>query len=726
MGTRRIEVCRALLTATVLGFGCIGSGVLVSAARAECVNQPLRAQQVYALRLPDCRAYEQVSQVDKNATDALGSPGLVQSSPSGSRVTYFSLLPFPGVPGAQEYPTYLSTRGATEGWSTQGLVPESSPSPFGGAGVLALTGDLTKTIVEAREPPLAEGAAPGRANPYIRDNATGSYRLLAPTPESGTPRFADASSDDSRLIFESSEHLTENAAPGVVNLYEWDNGQLNLLGLLPDGEVPKEGTVAGPGGPALEEGTLPGGATSGFYTQDTVSEDGSRVFFSDVETGHIYLREPQAKKTIGVSAGRAYWRAASPDGSEVFYTEGEGENRNLYRFSLNGEVQQREALTSGAAGVLGTLGVSNDGSFAYFVATGVLSGNNAEGHAPVEGAANLYMWHEGAGPVFIAGLEVGTGLEGADKPDWRDVVVSAETAGPAQGGKSSRVTPDGQTVLFSTRAQLTPYSNAGHIELYVYNATTGKVVCVSCHPNGIPATRSAYLTSEQRLVLSLVPRDAFLTRNLSADGGRVFFQTVEALVSQDTNGQVNVYEWEREALGVCEHASEGFSASSGGCLHLISTGTSSDQSYFGDASATGSDVFFFTRQSLVGQDQDNNNDIYDARVDGGIAEQNPSSLPAPCVSEACRGALGLPPVFGAPSSATFAGSGNLAPRVSTPATRPKAKPLTRAQKLARALKACKKTPKKKRRACESQAKKRYGKKAVKSTRAHQAGGRSHS
>ena len=34
-------------------------------------------------------------------------------------------------------------------------------------------------------------------------------------------------------------------------------------------------------------------------------------------------------------------------------------------------------------------------------------------------------------------------------------------------------------------------------------------------------------------------------------------------------------------------------------------------------------MFFFTRQSLVSQDHDDNVDVYDAREDGGMAGQNP-------------------------------------------------------------------------------------------------------
>ena len=60
-------------------------------------------------------------------------------------------------------------------------------------------------------------------------------------------------------------------------------------------------------------------------------------------------------------------------------------------------------------------------------------------------------------------------------------------------------------------------------------------------------------------------------RNVS-NGGRVFFETAEALVSQNTNGQRDVYEFEA------------------GGLHLISSGISEAPSYFMDATPSGSDV----------------------------------------------------------------------------------------------------------------------------------------
>ena len=136
--------------------------------------------------------------------------------------------------------------------------------------------------------------------------------------------------------------------------------------------------------------------TSEYYTQNTISEDGARTFFSDVETGIVYMREPEADRTVQVSAGNApaYWRAATPSGSFVFYTEGEDLDR------YDAADGQREPLTTGTPGVLGTLWISNDGSYVYFVATAKLAGDkNGNGEAAEAGADNLYEWQKKSRPT---------------------------------------------------------------------------------------------------------------------------------------------------------------------------------------------------------------------------------------------------------------------------------------------------------------------------------------
>ncbi len=629
---------RPLATVMALIAICVGGGALAASARAECANEEIRRTEVYALKTPDCRAYEQVSPTDKNFSDAVSIVGLVQGALSGDGVTFFSVLPFPGVPGAAEFPTYLSTRGS-EGWSTQGLLPPSAPgtAPF----LVGMTEDLAYTILAAKEPALTPGATPGRYNRYIRDNATGSYQRLAGP---GELHFAGATPDDSRILFEDEAKLLPAAAPEVPNLYEWDDGQLSVVGVLSNGKAPESGVAAG--------------ARSETYQQNTISTDGSRVFFTDAGTGQIYVREngtttvqvSASRRSVAEAEGPAYWRAATPDGRYAFFTSetkltddstASPGRPDLYRFAVeNEELIDLTSSDPEGANVLGTLGVSADGSYVYFVATGTLTGG------AVEGSANLYEWHAGVNgntTILVAGLD-----PSLDEANWRDFVNGGEGEGPAEGGKSSRVTPGGTRVLFSTFTPLKPgYDNAGHDELYLFDATLpvspDNPACMSCNPSGRPAVDDAYLSHVGVSPPAPVSRNAFVTRNLSVDGNRAFFETEESLVPQDTNGTMDVYEWED------------------GSLYLISTGQSSDVSYFGDASTDGGDVFFFTRQALVSQDRDENADVYDARVDGGIAAQNPTPPPEPCENEACRGALGSPPTLTVPSSAMFSGVGNLAP-----------------------------------------------------------------
>ncbi len=67
----------------------------------------------------------------------------------------------------------------------------------------------------------------------------------------------------------------------------------------------------------------------------------------------------------------------------------------------------------GSAGVQGAvLGVSDDGGWVYFVATGVLENTGGVPVAgAVAGAANLYVRHEGITRLVAV-------LSGADSPDW--------------------------------------------------------------------------------------------------------------------------------------------------------------------------------------------------------------------------------------------------------------------------------------------------------------------
>jgi hypothetical protein len=218
----------------------------------------------------------------------------------------------------------------------------------------------------------------------------------------------------------------------------------------------------------------------------------------------------------------------------------------------------------------------------------------------------------------------------------------------------------------------------------------------------------------------------YQSRYLS-NSGRLFFDSNDALVREDVDGAEDVYEYEPMGMGGCD----GAGASSGsvafkpahtveveggqgeepaGCVGLISSGTSSEESTFLDASESGADVFFLTAAKLVPQDYDTSLDVYDAHectVQSPCVSPPPEASPACTTPEACRApSEPQPAIFGAPPSQTFSGAGNASPAPAA-SVKQRAKPLTRAQKLAKALKACKREPRKQRAKCGKTARGRY-------------------
>ena len=198
-------------------------------------------------------------------------------------------------------------------------------------------------------------------------------------------------------------------------------------------------------------------------------------------------------------------------------------------------------------------------------------------------------------------------------------------------------------------------------------------------------------------------RGAWYQPRYLSDSGRLFFNSSDALVPRDVNGQEDVYEYEpvgfvnQEGKQDCTRETATFSERSNGCVDLISSGSSPGESGFVDASETGGDVFFMTGEKLVASDFDSSVDLYDAHE---CTVQAPC-FPAPAVSppacsdgEACRAAPSPQPgIFGSPSSATFSGAGNINRPVAAPNVKGRSAAGTRAERLKRALRACRMKPK---------------------------------
>lgn len=726
--------------------------------------------------------------------------GDVQAAADGAGVTYVTRGPSIGgqVAGHVTYSQVLSRRKASRDWRSEDLTLPGRLPEDGRAAISASTFDFeyrlfSPTLNAAAVEPQISGTPPlspeaTERTLYIRDNESGVYTPLVTStnvmPETKIEpvsegeqfewelHFLAATPDLAHVLFKTPAALTANAvdeeSPEVScahssdphcteagnvqwNLYEWGGGQLKLVNVLPDGTSAHGKLLAGFPGVRLAGTRLVDGRGQGGAPRE-ISADGRRVAWTwgepytsadlDLYRG-LYVRDTVDERTVQVGGSGAVYQTMSSDGSRIFYIEG-GELFE-YHWSLGSESGSSVDLTEihemgePSAGVEETVtDVSEDGSYVYFVAKGVL----ASGGVP--GENNLYLLHEASGTwetTFIAALAEG------DRPTWYATISGI----PYLANISSRVSPNGRFFAFMSARPLTGYDNVDvnsgqrDEEVFLYDAEQNRLVCASCNPAGsrpvgVLDTRTAELLvdrqgtwtsndsntrdprSDHWLAGSVPAWDDLATkpttyqpRYLSNDG-RLFFDSPDALVPRDTNGLEDVYEFDPTGVGGCESASESatqvyVSELAGhlveGCVGLLSAGTSGAESAFLDTSESGADVFFVTSSKLVGEDYDKGFDVYDAHV---CSDSVPCvaavEVAPPCASgDTCKPPPGLQPTtFGAPPSATFEGLGNLSP---VAARKVGPKKVTNAEKLARALRECRRKRGRRRVVCERKARRAY-------------------
>ena len=686
--------CLAVATAMAL---------TASPSRADTTcptNQAFRTNTASA-NLPDCRAYEQATPTDKHGANVSGDVNLVQASSAGNRVVFANPAGLPTTGGSSSSGAFVASRGPGA-WTSNGLLPLLKPGER--ADVMGWDDEIAIAA-------SVHASIPGAL--YLGDTSTGTFELAVQAPLNlRLPYLADFSDDPSHLIFESESALEPGAVNEKTNLYDLNHGTLGLVGRIPvapaiscdDADAPAcapapEGAFAGPYD-VVGGSTSRGGASNRYYTQNTLSDDGSKTFFTAAGAGQLYVRE-DGTATTQISASQAAvpdpagprpaaFMGATPDGSKVFFTScekltddatavstasesctEEQQGQDLYAYdTTSGELTDLTVDSNAGdlqgADVAGVLGTSSDGSYVYFTANGVLASGAAAGDCELNevgssiGDCSLYVSHEGS-ITFVARLN-------AETVDYENWIPYFESGG--RFIKESRVADDG-TLLFGSTQSLTGYDNAlpnasatcsrgaGNrcFELHRYSPVDDELACISCHL-GAPPTGPARLESRRDTAAPVTPATSLLTRNLSSDGKRAFFDTPDPLVSADVNGVTDPYEWEAEGTGSCD-----VGGASGGCLYLLSTGTSPAPSYLADISSTGDDAFFFTGQSLVPADRDDLTDVYDARVGGGLDSQYQVPVEDICSSSAaCSGPGSSAPGEAAPGSSTFRGNPIKKPR----------------------------------------------------------------
>jgi hypothetical protein len=492
-------------------------GACPNQAVIEESNENPTTRRPYSQGLPECRAYELVSPLEKQGHQIVE---LTAVAPGGEAAAFASEGGFaePGnfyFEGAGARNSYVARRSAS-GWLTE--------SAFAPAGLIELptlgAAAASDFSPELQMPQIACGAPPSGGYACAARQPDGSWR---PTPTywpSGglstiTPsKTADRaqSSDLERVFIAPGVPLFQHDTLIAGGLYEISRArsaspQLRMINVDSAGHEL-----------ALDEGKVVG-ALLGDTGQDVpgtayhaVSENGERAFFSATPEGGVrtvYGRVPctagatcseehggvagapcteshpceEGRETVAISAPEcnpkcedeepkpATFQGASADGSKVFFTTEQEllpadatPGNNLYEYNLDEPEGHRLTLLSSdpngteAADVLGVARSSSDGSHVYFVATGELTtAANANKEFPHKGEHNLYAYvAEGHGGhvEFVATLPV------KDEKLWGRA-CGEESVGVAcdAGTRLAQTTPNGRYLVFSSFAQLAGDAN---------------------------------------------------------------------------------------------------------------------------------------------------------------------------------------------------------------------------------------------------------------------------
>ncbi len=667
--------------------------------------------------LPDGRVYEQVSPADKNGNEAGAGTAPFRvgaknhygvASPDGDAVLFEGTGPMGESPSDGSLWFVATKNSGAAGWSTHALLPavlqQQGTLRDKGFTYIDPSQDLSHVMAEFGNGTLAPQTNEGCVDqidlagpdPFVlpvwieRPGADLASPIenceqkgLSGAPVGGSPDFSTVyfgyagtllPEDASRAPH--TTHSSEEDTVEAWGFYEYTGGVLREGGVLPDGSVSAFGAVPAASGHGRDrEG-------------NEVSVDGSRAFFvspdpasCEANGGHndcavdppeLYVREdgvrtllvsrdtllaergglPAAAPSGVLAMANPSWQVlpapgldgsfvfASPDGSQAFFQSGDALTEAAQEASPGSEAKTYDFdVDTGALtylpGVVGEiLATDSDGSSMAFV-------RPEEGGEPAE----LELWSAGPGGGVAPVARLGSVPE-------------------------ARMSSDGSVLVFQTGERVSgSFNSGGDEEIYRYDVPGNSLGCVSCPPAGIVPGGNAslsmlhtdevgYVAANSIYEPSRVPVDS---RGVSAGGERVFFESPDPLVPQDSNtgsppalveedearpqGR-DVYEWED------------------GVVYLISTGTSTRDSYLLDSSENGDDVFFATAQSLVPGDTDGGYDVYDARVPR--AEDSPPPAASACEGSSCQGSAGPGPSVVVSGRASFSGGGNPVPEVVAP------------------------------------------------------------
>ncbi|HSZ68773.1 MAG TPA: hypothetical protein VK756_00265 [Solirubrobacteraceae bacterium] len=618
-----------------------------------------------------------------------------------------TLAAFGPLPGAY-HNAYLFSR-SESGWQARSLAAPSlgvqsivgdvfDPADLSEVGINDFVGSLASP-----EGTRVENLLGSAGGPYATLNAD------APGAGGEQTELVGGSRELSEVVLESKSHTlapgAEKQDEGSTTLYEHSAGGLALVNVNSEGALLNRcGAELGQSHNAgtRHDAVSSDGAQIVFTAPDPYAKDGGVGCWKEEEAAggkisqvnppELYARSGGTTTEISapergisdptcprveVTCYPALYAGAAEDGSRVFFvTEAELTKSDegihdpeLYEYDTQTgrllRISAGEAGTAGASGgaeVDAVPAISSDGAAVYFMASGQLTHDAP----PVTGGdVDLYRYDTAtATTAYVATVEKRDYPAGGSS-GWEEHIGDGTIA--LNPSESWYTTPDGDYLIFASHADLGGYSTVeaspgdcpaaflsgegrgdGHCtEVYRYHYEPGAqagagVVCLSCDPSGAPPVSNAEFAANAG---SETDPAGGPVRAISNDGAYAFFATADALVPQDTNGTLDVYEWHD------------------GRLSLISSGADPAPSFFLGMSADGSNVFFGSHARLVPQDTDDAGDIYDARIcepeSGNPCIQPPLGETAQCEGGACQTP---PPSASDPTPALlpFSGLGGLA------------------------------------------------------------------
>jgi Tol biopolymer transport system component len=390
---------------------------------------------------------------------------------------------------------------------------------------------------------------------------------FAASASAAVPSYKGSSADGEIVFFETEEQLVPGDTDTKRDVYErsFDEG----VGAYVTREVSLGPTGGTDAYPAQFEGA---------------SEDGERVFFSTEErmvaadtdrSVDIYMRDLKNGTTTLVTPGNGAFANTfadvNPEGTEVFFETkeklaGSDTDSSIDLYVRDLESEETKLVSAGEAACqpgcgngafeVSRRGISADGNYAYFTTAEPLTSD--DGDAAID--------------IYARDLETET----------TSLVSAGSCAGCGNGGAVpifDGASAAGSRVFFSSEEKLVGADGDKATDVYARDLPGGPTVLVSGGSADVTASYSA----------------------ASADGSHVFFTSAEGLVGADADGANDVYEW------------------TGGVLSLVTSAACASLcgATFDAVSTDSTQVLFNTAEALVPEDEDEAEDVYRQNVGGG-------------------------------------------------------------------------------------------------------------